>query len=283
MTTTNSNVSTTAGLGTGPMLASAQQAPGGTTLRSSKMLAARGLQAIRRMPSAFIPAMMMPIFQTIAFSGTFFAITKIPGFPTDRSVNWFMPLGCLMGSGFSGVALGFSAIRDLESGFFDRLRMAPTPRSSLILGPLLACWARVMIVITVVLIVGFGLGARLVGGPLGIVTLYVACLGLSTIAAGWGLGLAYRFKDMRGAALMQLTLFNALFLTDAQSPLNLMTGWLHTLARINPLTNVIRLARQGWLGDVTWANTWGGLVAIVVLASLTLWFAYRGLAKLSNS
>ena len=38
----------------------------------------------------------MPIFNMIAFSGTFFAITKMPGFPTDRSVNWFMPLGLAM-------------------------------------------------------------------------------------------------------------------------------------------------------------------------------------------
>ena len=57
----------------------------------------------------------MPIFQTIAFSGTFFAITRIPGFPTDRSVNWYLPLAACMGSGFSGIALGFSTVRLLTN------------------------------------------------------------------------------------------------------------------------------------------------------------------------
>ena len=257
-------------------------APGGTLIRSSWGLAKRGLRAIRRIPSAFLPAMMMPIFQAVAFSGTYFAITKIPGFPTDRSINWFLPLACCMGSGFSGVGLGFSAVRDLETGFFDRLRMAPSPKATLILGPLLTCWARVLIVVTVVLAVGFAIGARLTGGALGLLTVYVASIGISTIAAGWGLGLAFRFKDMRAAALMQLTLFNALFLTNAQTPLFIMSGWLHTIARVNPFTNILRLAREGFLGTVSWDETWGGLVAIGALSTLSLWFAYRGLARLGR-
>jgi ABC-2 type transport system permease protein len=258
------------------------QAQGGAVLRSARGLALRGLRSIRRLPSAFFPAMAMPIFQTVAFSGTFFAITKIPGFPTDRSVNWYLPLACCMGSGFSGVGLGFSAVRDIESGFFDRLRMAPSPRVSLIIGPLFTAWIRVLIVVTSTLIVGFAFGARLTDGVLGLVTLYIAGLGVATISAGWGLGLAYRFGDMRAAALMQLGLFNAIFLSNAQAPLNVMSGWLHSVARVNPFTNILRLAREGWLGNVNWNDTWGGLVAIVGLAALTLTFAYRGLAKLAD-
>jgi ABC-2 type transport system permease protein len=263
-----------------PSATGAAHGGGGTLWRSSWSIARRGLRAIGRMPSAFVPAMLMPIFQTIAFSGTFFAITKIPGFPTDRSVNWYLPLACLMGSGFSGVGMGFGTIRDIESGFYDRLRMAPTPRFALLLGPLIACWMRVVLVVSVVILVGIGFGARL-RDPVGLLTMYIACLGISTVAGGWALGLAYRFRDMRAAALMQLTLFNALFLTEAQTPLNVMTGWLRHVARINPMTNVLRLARQGWLGDVTWGATWGGLVALAAMSALTLWFAWRGLHKLS--
>ena len=261
---------------------SALGADGGTVLRSARGLALRGMRSIRRLPSAFVPALAMPVIQTIAFSGTFFAITKIPGFPTDRSVNWYLPLACCMGSGFAGVGLGFSTVRDIESGFFDRLRMAPSPRSSLVVGPLFTAWFRVVIVVTTTVLVGFLWGARLTDGPIGLVTLYIAGFGIATISAGWGLGLAYIFGDMRAAALMQLTLFTFLFLTNAQAPLSVMTGWLHSVARINPFTNILRLARQGWLGEVTWENTWGGLVAIVVMSAMTLTFAYRQLAKLSN-
>lgn len=263
--------------------ATAGLAPGGTVLRSANVLALRGIRAITRMPAAFVPAMLMPVFQAVAFSGTFYAITRIPGFPTDRSINWYLPLACCMGSGFSGLGLGFSAIRDLESGFFDRLRMAPTPRFSLVLGPLLACWARVLVVVAVVLAIGVAMGARLTDGPIGLLTLLVACIGISTIAAGWGLGLAYRFRDMRAAALMQLTLFLCLFLTEAQAPLAIMSGWLHAVARVNPFTNILRLAREGFVGGVTWDGTWGGLLALAVLSVLALQFALSGISRLARS
>jgi len=245
-------------------------------------LATRNLRGIRRLPSAFLPALLMPVFQAIAFSGTFYAITQIPGFPTDRSINWFLPLGVLMGSGFAGVGIGLAAIRDLETGFYDRLRMTPAPRASLITGPLLGAVARSLVVTTLVITVGLLVGARLSDGLIGVIPTYVAGLGMAVAGTGWGLGLAFRFRDMRAAALMQLTLFVGLFLSEAQTPLYVMEGWLHGVARVNPFTNVLRLAREGWLGEVTWENTWGGVLALVVISALTLWFARRGLDQLDD-
>ena len=104
------------------------------------------------------------------------------------------------------------------------------------------------------------------------------------IATGWGLGLAYRFRDMRAAAVMQLTLFLVTFLTEAQTPLFIMQGWLQTAARINPFTNILRLSRLGFLdAPITWDDTWGGLLAIVALSAATLTFARLGLRKLADT
>lgn len=52
-----------------------------STGRSVGILAARSIRNIRRLPSAFFPALAMPIFNMVVFAGTFFAVTKIPGFP----------------------------------------------------------------------------------------------------------------------------------------------------------------------------------------------------------
>lgn len=243
----------------------------------------RSLVNIVRLPSAFVPSVMMPIFQAIAFSGTFFAITKIPGFPTDRSINWFLPLGVVMGAGFAGIGIGFATIRDLEGGFYDRLRLTPAPRMSLVTGPLLAALLRAAIVTSVVFVVGTLFGARLTHGPAGLVPLFVAGLGIAMIGTGWGLGLAYRFRDMRAAAIMQLTFFLMIFLTEAQTPLYIMEGWLETVTRINPFNNVIRLSRLGFMDEpITWDHTWGGLVALAGFAVATLLFARRGLDRLSD-
>ena len=258
-----------------------------TTMRSAGQLIKRSLINTRRLPSAFLPTLAMPIFNMVSFSGTFFALTKLPGFPTDRSVNWFMPLGLAMGSAFSGVGLGFSLIRDLENGFYDRMRMAPTTRISLIVGPVLATWIRVTLVTLIVFGAGTLLGARPTAGVLSYLCSWIAALGISTIGAGWGLGLAYRFQDMRGAAIMQLSIFLTMFLSTAQVPLNVMTGWLHTVARINPITNIFRLSRSGWVnasdpGHMSWSNAYGGLTAIAVFSVLSLIFALRSLQKIDK-
>ncbi len=246
-------------------------------------LARRSVRNIVRLPSAFLPSVLMPIVQVIAFSGTFFAIVQIPGFPTDRSINWFLPLAVIMGSGFAGIGIGFATIRDLENGFYDRLRLTPAPRRALITGPLASALARAVLVTSTVLVVGTIFGARPTHGPIGLVPLYVASVGVAVMGTGWGLGLAFRFRDMRAAAIMQLTFFLCVFLTDAQTPLGVMEGWLETVARVNPFTNVTRLARLGYLdADPSWSDAWGGVVTCAVLGALTLWFARRGLDSLGE-
>jgi len=258
-----------------------------STQRAIGILAKRSIRNIRRLPSAFFPALAMPIFNMIVFAGTFFAVTKIPGFPTDRSINWYMPLGIMMGAAFGGVGLGFTAIRDIETGFYDRLRMTPTSRLSLVLGPLTGTIEVIMMMTSIVIVLGVALGARFSGGVLGVLCLYAAALGLATIGAGWGLGLAFRFQDMRGAAIMQLSIFLVMFLSSAQVPLNVMQGWLHSVARVNPATNILRLARVGLVNPsspdhLSWNAVWGGLLAIVVMGALTLTFAVRSLNRLND-
>lgn len=246
-------------------------------------LARRNFVNLTRLPSAFLPALIMPIVQAIAFSGTFFAIIQIPGFPTDRSINWYLPLAVLMGCGFAGIGLGFATIRDLEGGFHDRLRLTPAPRMALIVGPMLTATFRAALATTMVVLVGFVFGARLTHGVFGLVPLYVAGLGMAIIGAGWALGLAFVFRDMRGAAIMQLTLFVALFLTEAQTPAFVIEGWLDAVVRVNPFNNILRLSRMGWLDPaMTWDDAWGGIVAIIGLATATTLFARRALGGLSK-
>ena len=252
------------------------------TLSTSRGIALRSLRNIRRVPSAFLPALLMPVFQVISFTGTYRGVTDIPGFPTDRSANWFLPLAVVMGCSFAGMGLGFATIRDLQSGFYDRLRMSPAPRRSLLLGGLAAALVRASLAIVVVTVVGVALGARFTGGVLGALALVVAGLGIATVGTFWALGLVYRLRDMRAAALMQLTLFFGLFLTEAQTPIPLMTGWLPTVAEYNPLNQVLRLARVGFVGDASWSDAWPGLLTLAVMAALAALFARRGLANLDD-
>lgn len=255
--------------------------PEGRAGRIIVELAARGMRSVLRLPSAFIPATLFPVFLIVAFSGAFSGITLIPGFPTDEILNWYVPLAILQGSAFLGVGVGLSTTRDLESGFYDRLLLAPAPRWSLLAGPALGAVLRCLFPIYVVLVVGGLGGAHLEGNALGLLALLLAASGMCLIHAFWCLGLAFRFKSQRAAPIMQIGVFTTIFLATAQVPLSVMTGWLHAVARVNPMTNVLRLSRVGFLGEVTWSDSWPGLLVLVVTVALTLLFAVRGLQKLA--
>ena len=268
-----STVRPVAGLGAGV-------APGGGVLGVARGLAQRSLVNVARTPSAVVPTIAMPLFFIVAFSGAFGALTDIPGFPTDNPINWFMPWAIMQGAAFAGMGVCFGIGRDLENGFYDRLLMAPAHRVSLVIGPLLAAMARVLLPVISVSIVGFAAGARLTGGPLGMVTLFVAAEGFALLAALWGLGVVFRLRTQRSGALIQVGIFVAMFLSVGMSPIDLMQGWLPHVARVNPLTYVIDMARAGFLGPVTWADVWPGAVALVGgLAVFSAW-AFSGFRRL---
>jgi ABC-2 type transport system permease protein len=252
----------------------------GHLLAVTGQLAQRSLLYMVRIPATVVPVIIMPVFFTLAFSGAFGAITNIPGFPTDNVLNWMVPFAIVQGAAFAGLGAAFGAARDLETGFFDRLRLAPTRRLYLALGPLVYSALRSFLPVAIVLPVGYLGGARMQGGLLGLLTLILAAMSVAVIAALWGLGVSYRTRTQRSGALIQTGIFVVLFLSTGQVPLAVMQGWLHGVASVNPFTQVLDLARQGFLGPVTWGNTWPGLVAIAVSGTAFSLFAWRGFRKL---
>lgn len=242
-------------------------------------VAARSIVLIPRIPSTFIPSLVMPVFLTVSFSGQFAGLVELPGFPAAKMIDWILPMTILQGSAFAGITTGLGVARDLENGFYDRLLLSPAPRSALVIGPLVASVLRATLPLLLLPLLFFLGGANLPGGPMGIVTLLVACWGISLVGGGWALGLALRMRTTRAAPLMQTGVFVTIFLSTAQMPIELLTGWLHSVARVNPMTNVLALAREGFLGEVTWAGSWPGLVALLAMVAALVAFAARGMAR----
>lgn len=245
-------------------------------------LAHRSLVSIVRVPAAVVPLVAMPVFFVIAFSGSFSSLTRLPQFPTDNILSWMVPFAIVQGSAFAGFGTGFSTVRDMETGFYDRLLMAPGSRLALLVGPILASVVRCTITLSLVLAFGLALGADVPGGLLGIVALWAASVGVATISTGWALGLVYRVPDQRAGPMLQVGIFFTMFLSTGNVPLVAQTGWVRHIAQYNPLTNMLELARQGFLGKVHWSSTWPGLVAIAG-SLVVLWiFAVTGLRRLAR-
>jgi ABC-2 type transport system permease protein len=178
------------------------------------------------------------------------------------------------------VGASFGVARDLENGFYDRMLVAPAPRASLAFSPAVYAGTRALIPLVLVLAVVYLFGGRL-QSLAGLVTATIAAIGVGAAAALWGLGIFYRFKTQRAGALVQIGIFTCMFLTTGQAPIDFMEGWLPYAARVNPMTYVLTMARQGFLDTgVSWGDTWPGLVALAAALLLLGWFCWRGFKKL---
>jgi ABC-2 type transport system permease protein len=243
-------------------------------------IAERSLKLIPRVPSTFVPSLIMPVFLTIAFAGPFSELVALPGFPADKIIDWVAPMTAIQGSAFAGITTSMAIARDLENGFYDRFLMSPASRTSILWGPLLASMLRAVIPLALLLVVAVAGKAHFHAGVLPAVgSLTLACVGIGLVAGAWGVGLALRFKTFQIAPLMQMGVFLSIFLSTAQMPVPLLTGWVHAVARFNPMTNVLALARQGFLGDVSWGGTWPGLVSLAGMAVVLYLFAHRSMQK----
>ncbi len=249
--------------------------------RVAGAIAVRSLKLIPRVPSTFVPSLVMPLFLTVAMAGAFSGLVLLPGFPADKSIDWFIPMTTLQGGAFAGITTGMGIARDLENGFYDRLLSSPAPRSALLAGPLLASVLRAAIPLSILVVIAAAAGANFHGGIATVGALALATLGMAYVGGAWAIGLALKFKSQQAAPLMQTGIFLLVFLSTAQMPIHLLTGWLHTVARFNPMTNVLALGREGFLGEVTWAGTWPGIASLAGLAVATTVFAAASMRKVT--
>jgi ABC-2 type transport system permease protein len=230
-------------------------------------LMVRAKNELVRVPGAAIPGVLAPTIFFLGLNGVFGALTHLGGFTTGSYESFIVPVSMLQGAGFTGAAAGVNLARDIEQGWLDRLLVSPAPRWVLLAGTVLAASARALIPATFVLAIALVLGAGFPGID-GLVIAYSMVAAMAAVAACWGSFLALRFKSQSAAPLMQSATMALVLLTPAYAPLALLSGWLQDVARVNPVTHVIEATRQGFVGAVTWAATWPGLVALAGLLAL---------------
>jgi ABC-2 type transport system permease protein len=238
----------------------------------------RAINEVVRVPGAAIPAVLAPAIFLLGLTSVFGKLTVLPGFTTESYMTFIIAISLMQGAGFTGAATGVNLARDIEQGWFDRLLASPTPRWVLLLGTLLSASMRALMPMTLLLIVGFSLGVDFPGID-GLLIAVLLASGFSAVVAAYAVTLALRFRTQSAAPLMQAGTFMAVLFTTSYAPLDLLTGWLHDVATYNPVTQVVEAVRQGFVADVTWADTWPGLLALAGLGLVLGTLALRGMSR----
>lgn len=243
-------------------------------------LVRRATNELLRVPGAAIPGVLAPTIFFVGLTSVFGNLTLLPGFDTHSYQSFLVPISLMQGAAFTGAATGVNLARDIENGWFDRLLASPASRPALLAGLVASASLRALVPATVVLIVALAVGAHFPGID-GLLIAVLVVMGMAAVAAAWGTSLALRFRSQSAAPLMQSGMFVAVLTTTAYAPLELLTGWLHTVAKYNPVTQVVEAVRQGFVGGVTWSDTWPGLLALAGLGLVMTYFALRGMRRIT--
>jgi ABC-2 type transport system permease protein len=227
-------------------------------------------------PQILLPTLAFPLFFFTAFAGGLSQVARIPGFDFAPGYTAFQFVFVLLQSAaFSGVFTGFGVARDFEYGFAKRLMLAAPHRSGIVLGYALAALVRWSIVAFLLTVIAFAVGMNFHGGAVDLVGLYVLAALVNFCGFFWAGGIAMRFRTIQAGPLMQMPVFLILFFAPVYVPLDLLQGWIHGVATVNPLTYLLETGRGFVAGDPPHI---AGAFAIAIALGLVFWiWAFRGL------
>lgn len=211
----------------------------------------RNLVTIFRTPQAIIPPLIISVFFLVIYESTLGeAAGFLPGLSGNSYLGFILPLSIVSASlSGSGIAAQ-NLVRDIETGYFDKLLLTPVSRSALLLGPIIAGAAILGLQSAIVIGVALLMGLDSATGLLGLLTVVGLGVLLGLGFAGFTVSAALGSGSAAVTQAASFLFFPLTFLTASFVPLDLLSGWLATAARINPITYVLEAMRSvlndGW-------------------------------------
>ena len=228
-----------------PAVVSRSSGLASATWSAARAVAWRHLYKWISMPSNFLPTFLFPLVFFASFAGGLTAIRNVPGFHYEPGYTSFIFVFSLLQTClFGGLATGFTIAADFESGFARRLMLCTQSRMAILLGYMLSTFARALAMCVVVTLVAFVVGLKMLGSIPEILALYAMALAMSFIGTLWASGVMFRGRSAQVAPAMQMPMFIALFLAPVYLPIELLDGWIHAIASINPVTYVMEAGRS---------------------------------------
>ena len=227
-------------------------------------------------PSFLLPSLLFPLFFFTAFVGGLSRIRDVPGFNFPLGYTAFQFVFVLLQSAaFSGVFTGFGIARDFETGFMRRLMLAAPNRIGIVIGYAIAGLVRWITVIAVVTGVAFAAQMKIGGSGVDLFALYTLGFLLSIVGTLWSTGVAMRLRTQQAFPVIQMPVFILLFFAPVYVPLGLLQGWLHGVARVNPITPLLEEGR-GLISGSPDKTLLAFAIVLALLGGFAIW-AIRGL------
>jgi ABC-2 type transport system permease protein len=181
---------------------------------------------------------------------------------------------------FIAIFFGLAVIWERDVGQLQRLLATPLPRTAIVLGKAAGACVRALVqaLLLLVVLAAAGIAVRwTITGVIG--TLAMLMLGTAAFAC-MSMLLAAAVKEReRFMGIGQLIMMPLFFASSALYPLSVMPGWLHVVARLNPLTYEVQGLRQMLVGVGGSGEVWLDFLVVVAFFVIMLLAATRAYPK----
>ncbi len=243
-------------------------------LRDTLTVAGRAFRAVSRDLDVVLPPVFIAIFFFVVNVATLERLTE--GLAAGFDYTAFqMPTAILLG--VTGISRAPAVVLDVQNRYLDRMLLTPVRRTSILVGHMLADVAVAAALTIPIIALGFVLGVRFEAGPLGVVAFVAIAASWSLAFAGFGYAIALKTGDPAAVNSSFLLFFPFLFLTSSYVPRSQLTGWLDTVAGLNPVTYILdglrSLAFDGW----QWDELAKAMLAIALVGALSMTMCFAAL------
>ncbi len=236
----------------------------------------RNLLVAFRTPAALIPSILISVFFTLVYkdllSGA--AAFFLPG---KDYLGFVLPISIISASLSGAGVAGQSVVRDIESGYFNKLLLTPISRAAIVLGAILGGAIVLALQTSIVMATGLLLGLQPATGIGGVFAVLGYGLLLGMGFAGFTVAIALRSGSAGATQGATFLFFPLTFITATFTPVELLSGWIKTAAQLNPITYLLEAMRAllltGWDAEAMLR----GFLTCAALALLMFTFAFFSL------
>ena len=242
--------------------------------RDLAAIAGRALRAVPRDVTVVIPPVFIALFFFVVNIATLQKVTS--SIPNFNYTSFEMATAVLLG--VTGVSRAPALVLDIQNKYFDRLLLTPVRRTVILLGHMVADMVVAAALTVPILIVGFILGVRFHGGPLGAVGFILLASLWSLAFAGFAYAIALKTGNPAAVNSSFLLFFPFLFLTTSYVPKSELSGWLYTVAGLNPVTYLLAGLRALEVGGGgQWVPLGQALLAVAVVGAISMALCFAAL------
>jgi ABC-2 type transport system permease protein len=171
----------------------------------------------------------------------------------------------------SAMQSGIGMVTDLESGYMDKMRVAPIHRSAILMGKVLSDGTRILIQTAVIMALGFALGVTVATGVGGLLLLFAIAMAFGIAWSGISTFIGLATKNSESTLMISLlTTFPLLFLSTAVMPKALLPDWVQTVATYNPMSYIADAMHRLIITGFDWTVIAYGLLTILVVGAISL-------------